>query len=169
MAYYIDHNSKFIGVEDTNKINADPNKTLVPLANVSTAQAIEQRHRKIDSGNIVEMTDAEKLAVDKPLKLAALKAAITAYIYANYDQETQSSFAVMYARAIALGLTNRAAHIAAAIDWYQDAVLVDFYARYGAASAATTLAALNAVSTDFSNNDATNPGATISTAKAIAD
>ena len=136
----------------------------------------------VDGLDIVEMTQAEKDAVDvadfptiQLTKLGQMSAEVTAFIYARYDVTTQSSLGKFLITAGNAGLTNRVAHISAAIDWVEG-LLTYFYIRKAAILAATDQAELDAESWDFSSYDAlsspdtnADPEVTIESALAIHD
>jgi len=108
-------------------------------------------------------------------KLGQMSAEVTAFIYARYDQATQSSLGKFLVTAGNAGLTNRVAHISAAIDWVED-LLNYFYTCKAAILATTNQTELDAESWDFSTYDAAadpntnaDPLVTIESALAIAD
>ena len=153
-------------------INPDVERDALIAAGVPT------KHWKAnaDDTSVAEMTQAEKDVVDAAAvpgnmvaKIEQASAEVRAYIIARYDEDTQSSLAFLYERAIALGKTNRAAHIAPAIDWVFESVLTYFYARKSAMAATTTQAELDAESWDYSTFDASDPLVTIESALAITD
>lgn len=103
-------------------------------------------------------------------KLDQMDVEVTAYIYARYDRETQSSFALMYVRAVNGGnKPNRVVYLAAAIDWLEDSVMSHFYTKKTAILAAADQTALDAVTWDFSQFDAADPESTIEGAMTITD
>jgi hypothetical protein len=137
---------------------------------------------ELDVEDIVEMTQAEKDAVDvadfptiQLTKLGQMSGEVTTFIYARYDEATQSSLGKFLTTAGNAGLTNRVAHISAAIDWVEN-LLTYFYTRKAAILATTTQEELDAESWDFSFYDAfaspdtnADPQVTIESALAIHD
>ena len=113
-----------------------------------------------------EMTTQEKdsnLAQWKLDQRKALVDAVNAYGEAHYDQRTELRLKHEYNRAVTEGLTNRAAHIKTALDW-SAALITDWMTRAATTNAATTHDGVFAVSLDFSNNDATDPSVTVTSA-----
>jgi len=129
-----------------------------------------------DGLDIEEKTQAEKDAQDAAdfpgvmaAKAGQMSIEVQAYIFARYDENTQMSLGFLYKRAVETGKTNRAAHIAPAIDWVLETVLTYFYARKAAICATTNQTGLDAESWDFSTYDASDPEVTIESALAITD
>jgi hypothetical protein len=140
--------------------------------------SVPRKYWKVNAtdDDLEEMTQTEKDVVDASefpgnvvAKIEQASAEVRAYIIARYDEDTQSSLSFLYERAIATGKTNRAAHIAPAIDWVFESVLTYFYARKAAMAATTTQAELDAESWDYSTYDASDPVVTIESALAITD
>ena len=120
------------------------------------------------------LADHRSLANNKSTKITQMGEDVTTYIYSKYDTETQSSFGLMYTRAINGGLMpNRAAYIAAAIDWWEDSVMAHFYTKKNDMLAAADQAALDAITWDFTQFSAGatdgDPEANIEGAIAITD
>ena len=118
------------------------------------------------------MWDGNNLVLDltpyKVARVTRMSVSLKAYIYSKYDSETQSSLEALYSRALnGGGKPNRAAHIAAAIDWL-DSVLTSFYSKKSTILAAADQAAVDAVTWDWPTDfDASDPAVTIESAMAI--
>jgi len=124
------------------------------------------------AGSVREMTAAEKdasiLSSRKAAKVGALKNAVTVYIGGKYDQGQQTTVAGLWAEALSNNLTNRKALAQGIMDWV-NSVLAEFYNRKNAVLAASTVAAVAAVSESFASFDATAPGTTVEELKNTVD
>lgn len=123
-----------------------------------------KKHWKIVGDDVVEMTQAEKDAVDaaqlpgiKQAKAAALASLVTEYIEdAVGNSGTQRTLLMLYQKATDQNLINRSAHVRAAADWIES-VLSDYVSLAGQIMAAADEAAVDAVTFDQAAHDATKP------------
>jgi hypothetical protein len=116
------------------------------------------------AGTVREMTAAEKdaglLGARKLSKIISMKNAVSVYIESKYDLPQQIAILSLYAEGIDKNKNNRKALVQSIVDW-MNSVLGEFYTRKNAVLAATTVAAVNAQSHDFTAFDATVPATTV--------
>lgn len=138
----------------------------------AAADAIPARWLVVEAGGVREASANEKAAqldAYRAERVATLVAEVNAYGTAQgYDADTEHRLAVRREEAARLGLVNRAAHIQTAIDW-RESVMAHYGAARAALAAAATVAAVDAVTWDFSQFTASNPGVSVTSALAIAD
>ena len=153
----------------TTRITGAPN-TVQPKSDHNAATT--SYHKKIsgDGTDISHYETVTHLTAAMNAKYAQMSKEVQTYIYGRYDEQTQSSFSLMYTRALnGTPKPNRAAYIAAAIAWWEESVMIHFYTQKTAIYAATTEAGLIAVTWDFAQFDVTDPEANIEGAIAITD
>lgn len=117
------------------------------------------------AGNVREMTAAEKdsglLGAKKYGKIMSLKNAVSRYVETKYDGDQQITITALYAEGVDRAwIINRRPLAQGIMDWV-NAVLAEFYTRKNAVLAAATVAAVAAISEDFSAFNATVPATTI--------
>jgi hypothetical protein len=125
------------------------------------ASGIPPSDWKINPGGTVqEMTSGEKdasiLSSEKSAKINAVRGALTVYMDGKYDAASQMTLNALWNEANHKGWGNRSVKVQAIMTWISS-VLTSFYAKKNAVLAATTVAAVRAVSTDFSSFTASFP------------
>lgn len=120
------------------------------------------------AGTVREMTAGEKdaalLGAKKYGKIMSLKNAVSRYVETKYDPDQQITVTALYVEGVDRGWANRRTLAQSIMDWV-NAVLAEFYTRKNAVLACTTVAAVAAISEDFSAFNATVPATTIETLK----
>lgn len=99
------------------------------------------------------VTAHDLLAGARAARIAALRAACRAYIFAQYDDGTQASLNALFTAAVSRGYTNRVAKIGLALDWIDGCL--DYY--YGVKDAIMVSDAPDSATWDFSRFDGTIP------------
>ncbi len=138
----------------------------------AAADAIPSRWLVVEAAGLREADAAEKAAqIDayKAERQAALRHDVNEYGEGrHYGLSSEMRLKDLYDRAVAGGLTNRAAYIGQVLVW-QETLLGDYMTKVAAINAAATVDAVAAVTWDFSTHDATDPLVTVTGALAIAD
>lgn len=120
----------------------------------------ERRFTKVVAGALVAMTPGDKELQLSPLqdeKQVELADAMDAYIAGAVGTAAhQRNLLLLYTAAAHGAKPIRRAHLHNAFDWVE-VVLADYVTRLDAVEMAADISALDAVSTDFSNNDAAKP------------
>lgn len=140
-----------------------PGASALIAAGVPASEWIED-----PAGSVRQMTTGEKdaalLGAKKYGKIMLLKSKVTAYVETKYDPDQQMTVTALYAEGIDRGWANRRTLAQGIMDWV-NSVLTEFYIRKNTILAATTVAAIDAVSEDFSSFDATVPATSVETLK----
>ncbi len=131
-----------------------PTEDWIHNPDLSAVAGVPAERWVIEGDTVRAMTEAEALPLAKATRVRALAAAVRDYADAHYPDREELRW--RYRQAVDAGLTNRAALAQEALTW-GDLVLLDYAQRAATLDAATTLAAVEAVSLDFGNHDATDP------------
>lgn len=143
--------------------------------NAMAAVPVEYRIIDGDPEQPREMTQLEKDAVDaatlpavRAARIAAMGAEMATYLVSrDYGPEQFKTLLMYHQVATTGGLANRVAHIDNLFNWH-DSVTDHFLAKSDDVNAATSAAAVAAVVMDTAQFNATDPGVTIASTKAIA-
>lgn len=142
---------------------------------LSSVAGIDKKYWKIVDGAVVEMTRAEKDAVDAealPAEITAKRITLNSqtknFIYTRYTDETQKSLIMHKCIATEESYTNRTSAVRLAFDWI-DSVTGAYYAADDLAEAAVSLAELSAISIDFDALAATDPEVDLKVVRLIMD
>lgn len=138
---------------------------------VSALSAVPKKYWKVSGDTVVEMSSSEKAIADggalggiKSGKIGGLKLQITGYISKHYDEGQQATINALWNEANSNGWTSRQALCQQVMTWI-DSVLTHFYAKIDEVLVATTADAVNAVSMDLTQLDATDPHVSLKTVK----
>ena len=138
---------------------------------MSAVEGVDKSYWIVEGETVRAMTTQEKdgnLAQWQTARKKALVDAVNAYGEQHYDQRTELRLKHEYNRAVTEGLVNRAAHIKTALDW-SAGLITDWMTRSAAVDASIGHAEVVAVSVDFSNNNAADPGVTVTSALQVTE
>ena len=139
--------------------------------NMETLAAIAPKYRVVIDGVLAERTQDDKDSVDaavlsaiKSAQKAALAIECQAYIESKCPPHNQNTLNGLYVAAGA----NRKAHIKGLWDWVETVITYN-QSKQTFVDLAGDVAAVEAITQDFSDYDATWPNVTITTTRAIED
>lgn len=146
---------------------------------LSGVSGVEEKYWKVTgtppAGTVEEMTQGEKDAIDatilataKTSKIANLRGSAVNYLGTRYDAQDREFFHTLYIAAVGSGKTNRRAYLDSWFAW-MDAAVTEVKNKIVAVNAASTVAAVEAVTLDGATLTASDPDITIGAALAITD
>jgi len=148
-----------------------PTDDYVINPDLTAVAGIDKKYWVIDGDSVREMTVEEKdanVAVWIAERRGQLVESVNSYGEGHYDFKTEARLKHLYNKAVAEGMTNRAALIDSALQW-DAGLIVDWATRDAELKAATTYEEVMAVTLDFSNHDDSDPAVTVGMAWAVND
>ena len=137
---------------------------------MSPVDGVDRKYWVLIGDTLSVMTTAQKdaaISTWQAEKKAELLAAVNAKGSEHYLTDTEMRLKHEYNKAVAAGLTNRAAYIKAALDW-SNTLIADWMGRDAVVNAATTHDEVTAISANFDSHDASDPAISVAGAVQVA-